>query len=119
VDVRISVAGGNPAVELESLSDWLRGEPPLAGRVRLTGPKPIAGELGSAVDVLTVAVGSGGVLSVLASSLRSWLSQPRRSDLRVRIHHVDGSTVEIDMDRIDTDRLEGLLREALRSVEGK
>ena len=44
-----------------------------------------AGELGALGDALVVAVGAGGVLPVLATSLYAWLSQPRRSDVRIRI----------------------------------
>ena len=46
MDVRISLVGGNPAGDLESLDDWLQGEPELAGRVRVSAPMPREGELG-------------------------------------------------------------------------
>ena len=32
-----------------------------------------------------IAVGSGGALTALATSLRGWLTQPRRSDVRIRV----------------------------------
>ena len=87
MEVRISCVGGDRAAGVESLSDWLRGEPELAGRLRVAGPMPGEGELGSLADVLVVAVGSGGTLSVLVTSLKAWLAQPRRSDVRIRVQH--------------------------------
>lgn len=108
--VRVSVVGGDQVAGLESLDGWLRGEPELAGRVRMSAPRPGDGELGAVTDVLMVAVGSGGALSVLATSLRTWLAQPRRSDIRLRVQGENGSVVELAADRVDA---EALLRQAL------
>jgi hypothetical protein len=113
VEVRISCVGGDRAADVESLSDWLRGEPELAGRLRVAGPMPGEGELGALADVLVVAVGSGGALSVLATSLKAWLAQPRRSDVRIRVQHDGGETVEIDASRVDGERVDALIRQAL------
>jgi Effector Associated Constant Component 1 len=113
VQVRISCVGGGSAAGVESLSDWLRGEPELAGRLRVAGPAPGEGELGALADVLMVAVGSGGTLSVLAASLKAWLAQPRRSDVRIRVQRDGGETVEIDANRIDDERVDALIRQAL------
>ena len=113
MEARISLVGGNPAANLESLDDWLQGEPELAGRVRVSAPVPREGELGALAEVLVAAVGSGGALSVLATSLHAWLSQPRRSDVRIRVQGENGRAVEIDADRVDPLQAEVLLREAL------
>jgi hypothetical protein len=113
VEVHISCAGGDRAAGIESLSDWLRGEPELAGRVRVAGPAPGEGELGALADVLVVAVGSGGTLSVLATSLRALLAQPHGQHLRIRVRRDGGETVEIDADRIDAGQADALLRQAL------
>jgi Effector Associated Constant Component 1 len=113
VEVRISCVGGDRAADIESLSDWLRGEPELAGRLHVAGPVPGEGELGALADVLVVAVGSGGTLSVLAASLKAWLAQPRRSDIRIRVQHEGGETVEIEADRVDGERVDALIRQAL------
>ena len=40
MEVRISCVGNDPADSIESLSDWLRGERELAGRLHLAGPVP-------------------------------------------------------------------------------
>jgi|SRR5271169_6151653 len=113
MDVRISLVGGNPASDLESLDDWLQGEPELTGRVRVSAPVPREGELGALAEALVAAVSSGGALSVLATSLHAWLSQPRRSDVRIRIQGDNGRTVEIGADRVDAQQAEDMLRQAL------
>ena len=113
MEVRISCIGGDRADGVESLSDWLRGEPELAGRLRVAGPAPGEGELGALADVLVVAVGSGGALSVLAASLKAWLAQPRRSDVRIRVQHDGGETVEIDANRVGGKHVDALIRQAL------
>lgn len=114
MEVRVSLVGDDVAGELESLDDWLRGEPELAGRVKMLAPMPKFGELGALADVLVVAVGSGGTLSVLAAALHAWLSQPRRSDIRVRIKRGD-DVVEIDGHRVGAEQVSALVREALGS----
>jgi Effector Associated Constant Component 1 len=105
LDIGISVAQGALA-DLESLDSWLRGEPELAGRVRIAGAPPRPGQLGALSETLLVAVGSGGAITVvgaaLAAALKAWLSQPRRSDVHIRIHRLDGTTVEIDAERVGT-----------------
>ena len=113
MEVRISCGGGDRAVGVESLSDWFRAEPELAGRIRFAGPTPGEGELGALADVLVVAVGSGGALSVLATSLKAWLAQPRRSDVRIRVQRDGGETIEIDANRIDGERVDALIHQAL------
>lgn len=98
MDLYISVADGGPA-ELESLDEWLRGERELAGRIALSGPPPRQGELGTVSDLLVVALGSGGTVTVvgaaLCGALKAWLSHPRRSEVIIKIHRADSSYVEI------------------------
>ena len=113
MEVRISCVGGDRTVGIESLSDWLRGEPELAGRLRVAGPTPGEGELGALADVLVVAAGSGGTLSVLATSLKAWLAQPHGQHVRIRVRRDGGETVEIDADRIDAEQADALLSQAL------
>ncbi|AUY49155.1 hypothetical protein C2142_09635 [Streptomyces sp. CB01881] len=106
------MTGERTAEEAESLADWLRGEPGLAG-VRLTGAVPAPGELGSVSDLVTVAVGAGGAVSVLAASLRTWFAQPKRSDIRLKIRRPGGEAVEIDAKRVRGKDLEAVLRQVL------
>jgi len=114
-DIRVSVESGNQGNALESLDRWLQAEPALSGKVKLTKPVPQEGELGSLTDALVVSVGSGGALSVLAASLHAWLSQPRRSDVRIRLRGDNGRMLEISADRISAQEIEMMLREALES----
>lgn len=111
--VRVHVHSKDPVTDTESLTDWLRGEPALAGQVRPSGARPEPGQLGSAIDTVTVLLGAGGPLTVLASCLRAWITQPRRSDVRLEIRREDGSGVEIDAKRVRGEDLESLLRRAL------
>ena len=113
MELRVSLARGARTDELESLYDWLIGESRLAGRVKFSGPAPREGELGALGEALVVAVGGGGTLSVLATSLRAWLSQPHRSDVRIRVQGSNGCVVEITADRVDVAEAETLLRRAL------
>jgi hypothetical protein len=114
VEIRISVADGDLA-DLESLDDWLRGEPELAGRVSAAGAPPTRGHLGALTEVLTVALGSGGAITVLAASLKGWLSLPRRSDVTVKIERKDGSSVTIAAKRVAAGQadVESIIRQAL------
>src|ERR1700744_3844740 len=102
MEVRISVVGNNLA-DLEALDDWLRQERELAGRVKISAVRPRESQLGAVSDALVVAVGSGWSLTVLAASLKAWISVPRHSDVRIRIHGANGRVVEIDADRISRD----------------
>lgn len=65
---------------------------------------------------MTVAVGAGGAVSVLAASLRTWFAQPKRSDIRLKVRRPDGETVELDAKRVrgkDLKELEAVLRQVL------
>lgn len=115
MEVRVQPVGGAAAAELESLGDWLRGEPELAGRVRAAMAEPRPGELGTLGEALLVAVGSGGAVSVLAASLKAWLAQPRRSAVAIRVEG-DGRTVELSADRVTGEQVEALVRQALGGV---
>jgi hypothetical protein len=113
VQVRISVTGGNQS-ELESLDDWLSHEKELVGRVTLTAAQPREGELGALAAALIVAVSSGGALSVLAAALKSYLSLPRRSDVRIKVEESDDRRViEISADRVSAERIDDWVRQVL------
>jgi hypothetical protein len=113
VEIRISADGEGRTGYLESLSDWLRAESDLQGRVTLAYCAPRPGELGGPVDALVVAVGSGGTVTVLASALKSWLIRPRGADVRIVRMESGKTAVEIDARRIDRDTADRLIRKAL------
>lgn len=115
VDFRVSVAGADPVGGLEELAEWLGLEPGLRGLIRPAVSVPSPGQLGGVTDVLVAALGTGGAVSVFASSLRAFLSQPRRSDVRIVVQDPDGRRVEVVAQRVED--VEGLLRRALEPGE--
>jgi hypothetical protein len=72
-----------------SLADWLNSEDALRGLVRAVRPAPEAGKMGAPIELLTVALGSGGVGAVLVRSISTWLTQ-RRSEVSVSLKDADG-----------------------------
>jgi hypothetical protein len=116
VDLRISLAEDNEdslVADLESLYTWLRSEPKLAGCVTEDRVMPLPGEMGAVSNALIVSLGSGGTLSVLALSLKAWLSQPRGASIRIHIQGNEGQGVEIAADHISRDQAEGLIRQVI------
>jgi hypothetical protein len=101
VELTFAVGGDESDQGLAEVQDWLRQEPELRGRVTAVARPPDPGQLGAVTDVLLVALGSGGALSVLAASLRTLFAQPRRSDLHITIRDGQGRSVEIDAKRVD------------------
>jgi Effector Associated Constant Component 1 len=87
-----------PPEELASLASWLTDNESLRGRVRPQQRPPEAGRLGAVVDVLTVALGSGGVGVALVQSLCTWL-RTRRPEVTITLQGADGQSLRIDLQR--------------------
>lgn len=85
---------------LWSLLDWLRQEDILRGRVRTVQTPVRPGEMGALDAALVVALGSGGAGAVLAASVSTWLSQPRRADVTLTVTAEDGRRIELDARRV-------------------
>jgi Effector Associated Constant Component 1 len=81
---------------LHDLLQWLRQEPELRGLVRPGWRGPAENELGGGLDALTVAVSSGGAITILVASLERWLARPRGSDVRISVRAENGNTLEVD-----------------------
>jgi hypothetical protein len=113
VQALISVIDGDGTADLESLASWLGDEPGLSGRVRMAAKTPGPGEMGALSEALLVAVGSGGAISVLATSLNGWLSRPGAAKIRIRIKGESGVTVELDAQNVSQEQVEILIRRAL------
>ncbi|MFD0622155.1 hypothetical protein ACFQ2K_06115 [Streptomyces sanglieri] len=91
---------GEPGAEppLIALRDWLVSEDALRGRVRLHRQPPLPGHMGSTMELLTVALGSGGILAVLIQSVCTWLTS-RGTDIKITISAEDGRQIEVDVQR--------------------
>jgi membrane-associated two-gene conflict system component 1 (EACC1) len=98
---------------VDELQDWLDHEADLQGQVSRVPAKPRPGELGAGWDTLSVALGAGGTLSVLAASLKVFFAQPRRSDLKVTVRAADGRSVVFDAKRVKDIDVVTVLRETL------
>lgn len=115
-DVRLTLDSAQPVDDLLKLADWLRLERALQGRVRVIATPPSDGELGPAVDLVTVALGSGGVGTVLASSITSWLLSRRKAvKIRLTVTRSD-RTLEIETD--NADEAEALVRRFIDDRDG-
>ncbi len=94
-----------PPEDLASLASWLTDNETLRGRVRPQQRPPEPGQLGAVVDVLTVALGSGGVGVALVQALCTWLRQ-RRPTATITLRGADGRSLRIDFQRAhDTEEL--------------
>ena len=99
-----------PREVLFSLAEWLSSEDALRGRVRAIRPAPGPGEMGAAVELLTVALGSGGAGAVLVRSICTWLSR-QRSEVSVTLKDADGREFQFSATSAKQDPSE-VLREA-------
>lgn len=85
---------------LRSLLDWLRHEDAFRGRVHVAHAPVRPGQMGGMLDVLVVALGSGGVGAALATSLSTWLRRPRGTDVKLTLTADDGRKLELDARRV-------------------
>lgn len=100
---------------LRSLADWLNSEDALRGRVQPVRPAPEPGKMGAAIEILSVALGSGGAGAVLVRSISAWLTQ-RRSEVSVSLKDADGREFQFSAKSAKMDPAE-VLREASAQFE--
>ena len=101
-DLHIIVDGRDS--DVESLQDWLRGEPELRGHLRQGETPGPDGAMGAVVDVI-VGVASSGAATALATSLQVWLTQ-RRADVALKVSGPGSREIDLDARRIpDAERL--------------
>ena len=82
----------------------------MRGRVRILHSPIGDTELGSVTEMLTVALGAGGIGTVLASSLKTWLVT-RRTTAKLTVESAGRSvTLDIQTDGEVTPLLEQILR---------
>ncbi|GIJ11426.1 hypothetical protein ACFFMR_18115 [Micromonospora andamanensis] len=88
--IKVSLLDGSPG-DLHSLFTWLQRTDELRGRVRTLPRQPGPHEMGGALEIISVALSSGGAAAVLAGALNTWL-QSRRA--RVSVEFVVDETGE-------------------------
>lgn len=93
-DLHITVDGGDS--DVESLRDWLRGEPEFRGHLR-QGDVP-GGAMGVSTELI-VGVVSSGAATALARSLKVWLAQ-RRADVKLSVAGPQGRQIVLDAKRV-------------------
>jgi hypothetical protein len=111
-DLRITVDGGDS--DVESLRDWLRGEPEFRGHLRRGDVPGPGGAMGVSTE-LVVGVVSSGAATALARSLQVWLAQ-RRADVKLSVAGPQGRRIVLDAKRVPD--AEHLLNTALGWAEG-
>jgi Effector Associated Constant Component 1 len=114
VDVEVRVVGDSRS-GAESLLEWLVREDAFRGRVQRSSGSVRPETLGTSLDALTVALGSGGALAVLARSLRGWLMQPRRATVRLELSRASGQRLKLHAENVrNLKELETLLEHLLQ-----
>ncbi|WP_405492489.1 hypothetical protein [Nocardia sp. NBC_00511] len=110
-DVRVLIEGARDSEQqLISLRRWLTAEDEFRGYVRFEEKAMKPGEMGGFADALIVAVGSGGALTVLSSSIQTWLQQ-QRSKVSITIANSNGDSVQITAEGPAADAVVSRLQE--------
>lgn len=100
MQARIRVTAGRDIVgELASLREWLGREAAFRGRVQVERQPIESGHMGGIADTLTLALGAGGAVTVLANSVSVWLEQ-RRSDVSIEVISSNGKKVTVTAKRV-------------------
>lgn len=90
VDLLISGEGGQAAAdELRSLLDWLDNEDELRGRARLVATPPQPGQMGAGIESLLVALAPGGLVTVFAAVVTTWI-RSRSGSVSIELSRPDG-----------------------------
>jgi len=100
LNVSISVVSQQDDGDLADVSAWLEREDEFRGRLKYQQAEARDGELGSLTDALSLALGSGGALTVLAASLKTYFAQLRRPTIRISIEDKHGRRVDIDAENV-------------------
>jgi hypothetical protein len=111
MNAEIRIDAADQVAECTDLWEWLRAERALAGSVHAKYRPARDDELGGVLDVLSVALGSGGAGVALARSLTAWL-QSRHSDIRVTVS-TEAGCVAIDARRVRNSEVTSLLTTVL------
>ncbi|WP_216590466.1 effector-associated constant component EACC1 [Streptomyces brasiliscabiei] len=114
VTLRLLTDDTSPSTQEDDLALLRRGlvaEPELRGRVRLVTAAPEAGQMGSGIELLAIAIGSSGAVTALVRTLPALL-KARRAAATVELTLPDGREVKVTADSADD--AHALLDAALR-----
>ncbi|MEU5014152.1 hypothetical protein AB0G35_28450 [Streptomyces sp. NPDC021749] len=107
-ELTLTVEAPDVEADLRALHQWLSAGDGLRGRVHPRHTPPPPGHMGGSADALTVILGSGGIVGLIAP-LCAWLTS-RRSDVTVTLEADDGRRVTLDVTRATDER--AVIREA-------
>ncbi|MGW3960170.1 effector-associated constant component EACC1 [Amycolatopsis sp. NPDC005003] len=102
MQARLSCDGTGSVREAQALADWLKRVDELRGSVKLVGAQVQPGRMGGISDVVGIALGGGGAVTVLIRSVFAWLGQ-RAQGTRVLldIEKGDGRKVHLELTGAD------------------
>ena len=109
----VELVNGSPH-QLTSLYSWLQRDDDLRGQVKSVAADSKPGDMGSVTELLTVALGSGGAVAALSSTLNAWVAA-RRSKILIEITNGD-STQRVEINSANADTAALLLREAYNAI---
>jgi hypothetical protein len=81
------------------LAAWLEADDELRGHVRREPAAVPDGALGTTIAQLALSLGSGSAVTAMASVVIAWLRR-RTGSVAVRLTRPDGSTVELQAERV-------------------
>ena len=118
--VTLEVFPDNPSADgRRSLARWLRSDHELRGQIRSIAVAGTIepGHLSGGMELLAVALGSGGVVAVLVQAIAGWLTS-RSFDATVRLTAENGTSIELDLRRMrDREQLDAAIEAARRALE--
>ncbi|MEU0254223.1 hypothetical protein ABZ299_17335 [Streptomyces sp. NPDC006184] len=116
MEVKIGAVGDKGVLELVALFRWLRSERQLSGmvhpRYRPAGPEDLSTGV---LDVVSIAVGSGGGAVALAQSLTAWLKS-RRPAVEFTITLPDGLSYRLSVADEAATQAAPIIEELLRQT---
>jgi hypothetical protein len=116
MDALVAVENDPSSEALRDLFEWLSSDGELRGRLQLRIAPVQPDEMGASNELIAVALGSGGVGTVLARSLTTWLSQ-RKSDLVIKVTGRNGQTITVNARHVQDPLV--ILERAIGAVDGE
>lgn len=94
MDPTVRISGDGSDNEIRALYGWLRQGGELVGRLTLSERPPDPEQMGTGLDALQVALGSGGAVSALAGGVLTWL-RARSHPVAIELKRADGASVSL------------------------